>query len=137
MFLVSLFKVPTTKSLLTSVQQSYSRYAKDNDRQQKLVKNVDAVNVKRTIDTEQEQLEEKEIQLLNEQKQLQEDLAKATNLLEEGSKRLVAAINNKTFDDFSTAEVLVTAANTKLAALKNQLIVNSENLNRLRKKQKK
>ncbi|CAF2981368.1 unnamed protein product, partial [Rotaria sp. Silwood2] len=60
--------VPTTKSLLSSVQKSYSRYAKDNDRQQKLVKNVDAVNVKRTIDTEQEQLEEKEIQLLNEQK---------------------------------------------------------------------
>ncbi|CAM2724318.1 unnamed protein product [Rotaria socialis] len=107
-------KVPITNSLLFSVQQSYSRYAKDNDRQQKLVKNVDT-----------------------EQKQLQEDLAKATNLLEEGSKRLAAAINNKTFDDLSTAEVLVTATNTKLAALKTQLIVNSENLNRLRKKTRK
>ncbi|CAF3723661.1 unnamed protein product [Rotaria socialis] len=44
-------KVPITNSLLFSVQQSYSRYAKDNDRQQKLVKNVDTVNGKRTIDT--------------------------------------------------------------------------------------
>ncbi|CAF4820425.1 unnamed protein product, partial [Rotaria socialis] len=79
----------------------------------------------------------KEIQLLKEQKQLQEDLAKATNLLEEGSKRLAAAINNKTFGDLSTAEVLVTATNTKLAALKTQLTVNSENLNRLRKKTRK
>ncbi|CAF4714929.1 unnamed protein product [Rotaria socialis] len=59
------------------------------------------------------------------------------HMAKEGSKRLAAAINNKTFDDLSTAEVLVTATNTKLAALKTQLIVNSENLNRLRKKTRK
>lgn len=41
------------------------------------------------------------------------------------------------FDDIGTAEVLVTAANAKLADLKNKLIENNENLNRLRKKQKK
>jgi len=41
------------------------------------------------------------------------------------------------FDDIGTAEVLATAANAKLADLKNKLIENNENLNRLRKKQKK
>jgi hypothetical protein len=35
-----------------------------------------------------------------------------------------------------TAEVLVTAANSKLTVLKSQMIENSENLNRLHKKQK-
>ncbi len=46
-------------------------------------------------------------------------------------------MNNKKFDDIGTAEVLVTAANAKLAVLKTKLIENNENLNRLRKKQKK
>ncbi len=41
------------------------------------------------------------------------------------------------FHEIGVAEVLLTAANAKLAVLKNQLIENSESLNRLRKKQKK
>jgi hypothetical protein len=41
------------------------------------------------------------------------------------------------FNDIGTAEVLVTAANDKLHILKAKLIENSQNLNRLRKKQKK
>ena len=65
------------------------------------------------------------------------ELTNATKMLEEGSARLVAAINNKKLDDIGTTEVLVTAANAKLAVLKTQLIENSENLNRLRKQQKK
>jgi hypothetical protein len=40
------------------------------------------------------------------------------------------------FHEIGVAEVLVTDANAKLAVLKNQLIENSESLNRLRKKQK-
>ncbi len=88
-------------------------------------------------DAEHERIEEKEIQLINEQKNLQEELNKATHMLEEGTTRLAAAMNNKTFDDMGTAEVLVTAANAKLAFLKSKLIENNENLNRLRKKQKK
>jgi hypothetical protein len=58
-------------------------------------------------------------------------------VLEKGTTRLAAAMNNKKFDDIGTAEVLVTAANAKLAVLKTKLIENNENLNRLRKKQKK
>jgi len=58
-------------------------------------------------------------------------------MLEEGTTRLAAAMNNKKFDDMGTAEVLVTAANAKLAVLKSKLIENNENLNRLRKKNRK
>ncbi len=58
-------------------------------------------------------------------------------MLEKRTTRLAAAMNNKKFDDIGTAEVLVTAANAKLAVLKTKLIENNENLNRLRKKQKK
>jgi hypothetical protein len=58
-------------------------------------------------------------------------------MLEEGSAKLVAAITNKKFNDIGTAEVLVTAANDNLHILKTKLTENSENLNRLRKKEKK
>jgi hypothetical protein len=58
-------------------------------------------------------------------------------MLEEGSAKLAAAITNKKFNDIGTAEVLVTAANDNLHILKTKLTENSENLNRLRKKQKK
>ena len=46
-------------------------------------------------------------------------------------------IENKKSDDIGIGEVLVWDANAKLAILKTQLIENSENLNRLRKEQKK
>jgi hypothetical protein len=58
-------------------------------------------------------------------------------MLEEGSAKLAAAITNKKFNDIGTAEVLVTAANDNLHILETKLTENSENFNRLRKKQKK
>jgi len=59
---------------------------------------------------------------LNEQKTLQEELNKATKMLEEGSTRLAKAISDREFHKNCVAEVLVTAANAKLAVLKiNQL----------------
>ncbi len=119
------------------MKEAYSRYTKDNEQQQKLIKSTDVFNGKRGPDAEHERLEEKETQLINEQKNLQEELTKATNMLEEGTTRLAAAVKNKKFDDIGTAEVLVTAANAKLADLKTKLIENNGNLNRLRKKQKK
>jgi len=58
-------------------------------------------------------------------------------MLEEGSAKLAAAITNKKFNDIGIAEVPVTAADDNLHILKTKLTDNSENLNRLRKKQKK
>ncbi len=132
-----IFEVPTTSTLLSNVQEAYSRYAEDIEQQQKLIKNIDGINGKRASGVEREESEEKENHLINEQKTLQEELTKATKMLEEGSKRLATAINNREFNEISIAEVLVTAANSKLTVLQKQLIENSENLNRLRKKQKK
>jgi hypothetical protein len=94
------------------------------------------INEKLAVDVQREQLQEKENQLIDEQKNLQEELDKATKMLEEGSTRLAADIDTRQYNEISIAEVLVTAANAKLTVLKNQLIENSENLNRLRKKQK-
>ncbi|CAF3440502.1 unnamed protein product [Rotaria socialis] len=126
--------VPTTSTLISNVKEAYSRYTKDNEQQQKLIKSTDVANGKRGPEVEHERLEEKETQLINEQKNLQEELTKVTNMLEEGTTRLAAAMKNKKFDDIGTTEVLVTAANAKLAVLKTKLIENDENLNRLRKK---
>jgi hypothetical protein len=58
-------------------------------------------------------------------------------MLEEGSAKIAAAITNKKFNDIGRAEVPVTVANDNLDILKTKLTQNSENLNRLRKKQKK
>ncbi|CAF1177082.1 unnamed protein product [Rotaria sordida] len=125
--------VPATAALLSNVQEAYSCYIKDNEEQQKLIKNIDVVNVTRAFDTKHERLEENEIELLNEQKNLKQELLNATKMLEERSTRLATALNNKASDDVGTAEALVTAANAKLAVLKTQLIQNNENLNRMRK----
>ena len=122
---------------LSNVREAYSRYTKDNEQQQKWLKNGDEANGKRARDVVREELEEKENQLLNEQKTLQEELNKATKMLEEGSTRLAKAISDREFHEICVAEVLVTAANAKLAVLKNQSIENSESLNRLRKKNRK
>jgi len=59
------------------------------------------------------------------------------NMLEQVTTRLAAAMKNKQFDDMRIAEVLVTTANAKLAALQTQSIENNKNLNGLRKKKKK
>lgn len=119
------------------MKEAHSRYTKDNEQRQKLIKHSNISHGKRGPDAVHEPLEEKETRLIVEQKNLQEEFLKATNMLEEGTTRLAEAMKNKKFDDIGTAEVLVTAANSKLAALKTKLIENNENLNRLRKKQKK
>ncbi len=53
--LIDFSKVPTTSTLLSNVQEAYSRYTKDNERQEKLIKNTDLANGKRTADVEREQ----------------------------------------------------------------------------------
>ncbi|CAF1490697.1 unnamed protein product [Adineta steineri] len=82
-------------------------------------------------------LGEKEIELVNHQIILQEDLVSATRMLKEGSTRLATVVNSKDFNDVGIAELLMTAAKAKLSILKAQLLENSGNLNRLRKKTKK
>ena len=74
--------------------------------------------------------------MISQQKTLQEELIRATKVLEEGSTRTAEAMNNRELNGIDTAEVFITAGNAKLIVLKNQLIENSEKLNRLRKKYK-
>ena len=120
--------------MLSNIKEAYSRYTKEiNEHQEKLIKSTDVINGKRDPDAEHERLE-KETRLINEQQNLQEELTKATNMLDERTTRLAAAIRNRKFDDIGTAEVLVTAANAKLAVLKTKLIENNENVDRLIKK---
>ena len=56
--------------------------------------------------------------MLSEGKNLQQELTKATKILEEESTRLAVVINNRKFDDAATAEIFVIVANAKLAILK-------------------
>jgi hypothetical protein len=54
----SVFKIPTTPTLLSNVQEAYSRYAKDLEQQQKLITNINVLNEKPAADVEREQLQE-------------------------------------------------------------------------------
>jgi hypothetical protein len=67
------------------VKEAYSRYTRGNEQQQKLIKSTDVVSGKRGSDAEHERLEEKESHLINEQKNLQEEL----------TTRLATAMRNK------------------------------------------
>ncbi|CAF1074423.1 unnamed protein product [Adineta steineri] len=127
--------VPITATLISNVKDAHSRYVKANEEQNKILNSVRCGDEKRACDAGH--LDEEEIELLNKQKILQQDLVSAMKMLEEGSTRLATAVNSKDFNDVGTAELLVTAANAKLSVLKAQLLDNSENLNRLRKKKKK
>ena len=82
------------------------------------------MNGKRVSDIQSE--EEEENELISEQKPLQEELTRAAKMLEEGRKRLAAAMTNREFNDISIAEVFMTAGNAKLKCFENQLIENSE-----------
>ena len=82
-------KVPTTSTLLSNVQEAYSRYTKGIEQQQKLTKNIDVMNGKRASDVQHEQSEEKENELINEQKTLQEELTKATKCWRKGAQNLL------------------------------------------------
>lgn len=64
------FYVPTTLTLLSNVQEVYSHYAKDLKQRKKLISSDNVTDGKRTVVVEHKQSEEKESQLLNEQKQL-------------------------------------------------------------------
>ncbi len=50
--------------------------------------------------------------------------------------KLVAAMNNKKFDDLGSTTVPITAANAKLTISNTQLVKNNKKFNRLRKKRK-
>ena len=99
--------------------------------------NIDVINGRRTSDAKHKQSEEKENELISEEKALQEELIIATKVSSEESTRSVAILNNREFNEIDIAEVFITVANAKLTALKNQLIENSEKLNRLPNKEKK
>ena len=59
------------------------------------MKNIDVINGKRVSNVEHERLEKNEIELLNEQKNLQQELMNVTRMLEKESTRLATALSNE------------------------------------------
>ena len=77
---------------------------------------MDVLNGKGSSDIQHEQ-SERENELINKQKALQE-LITATKTLEEGNTRLAAAMNNRKFIGIDIAEVFVSDGNAKLTVFK-------------------
>ena len=80
---------------------------------------------------------EKEQNLIDQRKILQDDLENASKMLNEGNSRLEAAVATKNFAGVEMAQLLIGGAKKKLDVLKTQLGDNSDQMNQLRKKLKK
>jgi hypothetical protein len=127
-------EVPITKCLLDSVRDAHSRYCID------LEKRREELSVKKKFEEEQttEKLFiEKENGLYDEQQCLHANLTNIQKLIDEGTERLAKAISSKDFKEIETAQLLIEGGNKKLAVTNTQIGHNNNQLNHLRKKQKK
>ncbi|CAF2069945.1 unnamed protein product [Rotaria magnacalcarata] len=79
-------------------------------------------------------LVEKEQNLIDQRKILQEDLENTSKMLNEGNSRLGATVTTKNFAGVEKAQLLIGGAKKKLDVLKTQLGDNSDQINQLRKK---
>ncbi|CAF3392131.1 unnamed protein product [Rotaria socialis] len=131
----------TTKSsrrLLGNVKEAHSRYQVDQERKQRILKEKEAIEAAAKLTKNKELiLVEKEQNLIDQRKILQQDLENASKMLNEGKSRLEAAVATKNFAGVEMAQLLIGGANKKLDALKAQLGDNTDQMNQLRKKLKK
>jgi len=127
-------EVPITKDLLDSIHDAHSRYCIDLEKQrQELLtkKKIEEEEIKKDLSVE------KENSLYDEQKYLHTNLTNIQKLLDEGTERLAKAISSKDFKEIETAQLLIEGGNKKLAVTNTQIVYNNNQLNQLRKKQKK
>ncbi|CAF3441207.1 unnamed protein product [Rotaria socialis] len=130
--------VPICKGLLGNVKEAHSRYQVDQERKQRILKEKEAIEAAAKLTKNKELiLVEKEQNLIDQRKILQQDLENASKMLNEGKSRLEAAVATKNFAGVEMAQLLIGGANKKLDALKAQLGDNTDQMNQLRKKLKK
>ncbi|CAF4421610.1 unnamed protein product [Rotaria sp. Silwood2] len=131
-------EVPICKGLLDNVKEAHSRYQVDQERKQRILKEKEAIEAAAKLTKNKELiLVEKEQNLIDQRKILQEDLENASKMLNEGNSRLEAAVATKNFAGVEMAQLLIGGAKKKLDVLKTQLGDNSDQMNQLRKKLKK
>ncbi|CAF1317772.1 unnamed protein product [Didymodactylos carnosus] len=95
--------VAITKALLSSVKQAHERFKIDNERQQQMLKDKElSEQALAAAKNDEVLLIEKECKLLDEQKGLRKELESATNMLDEDSEQLTAAIAEKNFSEVET-----------------------------------
>jgi len=127
-------EVPITKDLLDSVRAAHSRYSIDLEKQRE--KYLLKKKIKQEQTTEN-LLVEKENDLYDEQKILYKNLSNIQKMIDEGAECLGKAILSKDFQEIATAQLLIEGGNKKLAVTNTQIVHNNNQLNQLRKKQKK
>ena len=128
-------EVPITKNLLDCIRDAHSRYSIDLEKQREELLNKEKMN-----DDEIQKNNlfiEKENNLYDEQKYLHKNLIDIQKLIDEGTERLAKAILTKDFKEIEIAQLLIDGGNKKLAIINTQIFHNNNQLNQLRKKQKK
>ncbi|CAF4128443.1 unnamed protein product [Rotaria magnacalcarata] len=131
-------EVPICKGLLDNVKEAHSRCQVDQERKQRILKEKEAIEAAAKLTKNKELiLVEKEQNLIDQHKILQEDLENASKMLNEGNSRLEAAVATKNFAGVEMAQLLIGGAKKKLDVLKTQLGDNTDQMNQLRKKLKK
>ncbi|CAF4651079.1 unnamed protein product [Rotaria sp. Silwood1] len=127
-------EVPITKALLDCVRDAHSRYCIDLEkRQQELLTNKNSIKE----ETKNDFLIEKQNDLYDEQILLHKNLTTIQKMIDEGTERLTKAISLKDFKEIETSLLLIEGGNKKLATTNTHIVCNTNQLNQIRKKQKK
>jgi hypothetical protein len=127
-------EVPITKDLLDSVRSAHSRYCVDLEKQREESITKNKIEEEQTT---KHLLIEKENDLFDEQTGLHKNLTDIHKIIDEGAERLAKAISSKNFQEIETAQLLIERGNNKLAVTNTQMVYNDNQINQLRKKQKK
>ncbi|CAF0889999.1 unnamed protein product [Didymodactylos carnosus] len=126
-------KMPISKLLLSVVSNSSVNYQKYLEQQKKILHDVAQSNK----NNEKKDIVEKETDLLDVQKLLQQQFDNAQKYLHEGNERLKHAIQNRDFNEVDIAQMFIENSNTKLMSIREEIVENNDELNKLRKKLKK
>ncbi|CAF3918958.1 unnamed protein product [Rotaria sordida] len=128
-------EVPITKALIDSIRNAHSRYCIDLEKRQQelLIKE----NLKKEQQIKNNCFIKKQNNLYDEQKSLHKNLTNIQKMIDEGTERLTKAISLKDFKEIETSLLLIEGGNKKLAMTNTHIVYNTNQLNQLRKKQKK
>ena len=108
-------EVPFSDDLLESVRRAHSKYSFDLAKRRQ-----DVSTSKKRKNQENSTIE---TNFRREKDFLSKTLANVQQMIDEGTKRLAAAISTKSFDEIETAQLLIEGGQKKLAATHSQMIL--------------
>jgi len=138
--------VPITKHMIHMVRGAHSKYqqrlADERSEEEKVklkekIEQREAEEASKKNETRKRKIAEKEREIQKGEKQIEEDLAKATMMFEDASKRLTQGLKNKNFTEISLAQEMLEVAKKNLNEGRSSLAKIKDQRNEIETKKKK